>query len=57
MAVIYVVAGLVMAVSSAAVYTQPLLRRMESTLPDYTATALHTPDLDTLPDTAAAVGD
>ena len=57
MAMIYVVAGLVMAVSSAAVYTLPLLRRMESTLPDYAVIPAAAPDLDMLPETAAAFGD
>jgi hypothetical protein len=57
MAMIYVVAGLVMAVSSAAVYALPLLRRMESTLPDYAAIPTTAPDLDMLPEAAAAFGD
>ena len=57
MAMIYVVAGLVMAISSAAVYALPLLRRMESTLPDYAAIPTALPDIDALPETAAAFGD
>lgn len=49
MAVIFVVAGILMAVSSAAVYALPLLRKMEATLPDYLPEPVATaaPDLDT----------
>jgi MFS transporter, DHA3 family, macrolide efflux protein len=57
MAVIYVAAGIVMAVSSALVYALPLLRRMEATLPDYTPEPAAQPSHDPLPDTAAAFGD
>jgi hypothetical protein len=56
MAVIYVAAGVVMAVSSALIYLLPMVRNMEANLPDYAATPTEGADVIEAPVAAAVNG-
>jgi MFS transporter, DHA3 family, macrolide efflux protein len=56
MAVIYVTAGIVMAVSSALIYLLPMIRNMEANLPDYVATPIEDADAMEAPAAAAISG-